>query len=185
MRIFLAGNNINDITTVNKSINVAFYIKDLGKFKYFMGLEIARSREGIHICQRKYVLDILKDIGMLGAKLVATPMQKQSDRLFNQEDVIHDITTYGRTIGHLLYLVSTQPNICFSVLFLSQYVHKPSTYHHQAMQRVLRYIKTSLTHGIFYPKSSTLHLKAFSDSDRASCSMTRRSTTGLCIFLGE
>ena len=139
----LAGNNINDITTVKESLNTSFCIKNLGKLKYFLGLEIARSREGFHICQRKYALDILKNIGMLGAKPVATPMQKQSDRLFNQEDEIHDITTYRRTIGRLPYLVNTRPNICFVVQFLSQYIQRPSMYHCQAMQRVLRYIKTS------------------------------------------
>ena len=43
-----------------------FEIKDLGTLKYFLGMEIARSKKGIVVSQRKYILDLLT--GMLGCK---------------------------------------------------------------------------------------------------------------------
>ena len=55
-------------------LDQTFKIKDLGNLKYFLGLEIARSSAGIHLCQRKYTLDILFDSGMLGCRPNATPM---------------------------------------------------------------------------------------------------------------
>ena len=41
-----------------------FEIKDLGNLKYFLGMEIARFREGIFVSQRKYIIDLLTEKGM-------------------------------------------------------------------------------------------------------------------------
>ena len=51
-----------------------FQTKDLGKLKYFLGIEIAQSNFGVIMSQRKYVLDILEETGMLDYKPVDTPM---------------------------------------------------------------------------------------------------------------
>ena len=52
----------------------SFHTKDLGKLPYFLGIGVARSKEGINLSQRKYVLDILEETGLLGSKPVETPM---------------------------------------------------------------------------------------------------------------
>ena len=43
-----------------------FDMKDLGRLKYFLGIEVNRSKQGIFVSQRKYVLDLLGETGMLG-----------------------------------------------------------------------------------------------------------------------
>lgn len=40
----------------NESI---FYVKELVTLGYFLGVEVARSRYGISLSQRKYILDLL------------------------------------------------------------------------------------------------------------------------------
>ncbi|KAA0059990.1 putative mitochondrial protein [Cucumis melo var. makuwa] len=45
-----------------------FEIKDLGNLKYFLGMEVVRSNEGISVFQRKYTLDLLTETGMLGCR---------------------------------------------------------------------------------------------------------------------
>jgi len=80
--ILIAGNDIKDIDIVKNSLNYVFKIKDLGHLKFFLGLEISRTRKGIHIYQRKYALDILTNAGMLGAKPANTPMAQKNDKLF-------------------------------------------------------------------------------------------------------
>ena len=52
-----------------------FELKDLGIVKYFLGMEVARSRIGIVVSQRTNILDLLRDTGMMGSKLVETPME--------------------------------------------------------------------------------------------------------------
>ena len=49
-----------------------FQTKDLGKLKYFLGIEVAQSNSGMVIYQRKYTLDILTDTGMLDCKPIDT-----------------------------------------------------------------------------------------------------------------
>jgi Reverse transcriptase (RNA-dependent DNA polymerase) len=52
-----------------------FDIKDLCTLSYFLGIEIARSSKGLFLSQKKYVLDLLKEIDKLGAKSGGTPIE--------------------------------------------------------------------------------------------------------------
>ncbi|EOY20488.1 Cysteine-rich RLK (RECEPTOR-like protein kinase) 8, putative [Theobroma cacao] len=62
---------------VKEFLRSEFKLKDLGKVKYFLGLEIARSPEGISICQRKYALDLLEEQGLLEAKPVLSQFMEK------------------------------------------------------------------------------------------------------------
>lgn len=50
-------------------------MKDLGKLKYFMGIEFEPGEEGFMLTQCKYTLYLVSDISLLGLKPVATPME--------------------------------------------------------------------------------------------------------------
>ena len=52
-----------------------FDIKDLGNLKYFLGMEFERSKEGIIVSQKKYVLDLLKENCMMGCRPTETPVE--------------------------------------------------------------------------------------------------------------
>ncbi|XP_065627419.1 uncharacterized protein LOC136066661 [Quercus suber] len=57
--------------------------------------------------------------------------------------------------------------------------------HYAAILRILRYLKDTLFHGLFYLAQSPLVLCAFSDADWAGDPTDRRSTTGYCFLLGS
>jgi len=64
-------------------------------------------------------------------------------------------------------------------------MHSPRQPHMDAASHLLRYLKGSPSQGLFYPASLDLKLKAFCDSDWATCPDSRRSITGFFIFLGD
>ena len=63
--IVITGNDQDGITNSKQHLFQHFQTKDLGRLKYFLGIEVAQSRSGIVISQRKYALDILEDTGMM------------------------------------------------------------------------------------------------------------------------
>lgn len=64
-------------------------------------------------------------------------------------------------------------------------MHKPSKLHWQAVKRILRYLKHTVSHGLLLTRSNISTLEAFSDADWAGCLDDRKSTGGYCVFLGS
>ena len=52
-----------------------FEMKDLGELKYFLGIEVSRSKKGIFLSQWKYALNLLKETGMTECSPASTPME--------------------------------------------------------------------------------------------------------------
>lgn len=64
------------IIAIKKFLHSQFHLKDLGNLKYFLGIEVTSSKNGIFISQCKYSLEMIKDAGLLGAAPVNTPMEQ-------------------------------------------------------------------------------------------------------------
>jgi hypothetical protein len=67
--LLVAGEDEEEIEDIKRELDQRFSIKDLGKAKFFLGMELARTNKGILLNQRKYATDILKDAKILDAKL--------------------------------------------------------------------------------------------------------------------
>ena len=89
---------------------------------------------------------------------------------------------YRSVVGVLQYLTLTCPDISFSVNQVCQLMHQPTTTHWIAMKRILRYLKNTPAHGLFYQPGS-LRLEAYSDADYVENPDDHRSTSGYCIYL--
>ena len=72
--IIITGDDIQGIDELEIFLQGQFHTKYLGQLRYFLGLKVAWSKEGINLSQQKCVLDILEDIGLIGAKPIETPM---------------------------------------------------------------------------------------------------------------
>ena len=74
--ILLTGNNSDCVDSLKKVLDDRFGLKDLGSLRYFLGLEVGRTDEGLSLNQRKYALEILKDTGFISFKPVKFPMEQ-------------------------------------------------------------------------------------------------------------
>ena len=183
--IAIASTNTQLASQLTSDLRQRFKLRDLGDLKYFLGLEIARTEEGISVCQRKYAMELLASTGMLGCKPASVPMIANLKMSKEDGELIEDREMYRKLVGKLMYLTITRPDITFAVNKLCQYSSAPRTSHLTAVYRVLQYIKGTVGQGLFYSATSDLSLKGFADSDWASCPDSRRSTTGFTMFIGD
>ncbi|KAF7808226.1 sacsin isoform X2 [Senna tora] len=164
-------------------LNIEFEVKDLGPLRYFLGMEVARSTLGIYISQRKYILDLLKEIGMLGCKPADTPMDPYNKIGAKKDFDPVDKGRYQRLVGKLIYLSHTRPDISFAVSSVSQYMHNPTEEHQEAVDRILRYLKMTPGKGLLFKRGSSRSVDVFSDADWAGSLTDRRSTSGYCTYV--
>lgn len=98
---------------------------------------------------------------------------------------VEDSTRYRSIVGALQYLTLTQTDLSFAVNKVCQFLHSPTTIHWEAVKRILRYVKGTISLGLKIRKSNSTLVSAFSDADRAGCPDDRRSTGGFAVFLGN
>ena len=182
--MIVTGTDEEEKQALKQCLVKEFEIKDLGRLKYFLGIEVAHSKQGIFISQQKYVTDLLKETGMLGSKPVATPIEPNHrlGEAIGEQTV--DKEMYQRLVGKLIYLSHTRPDIAYSVSVISQFMHDPIEVHLQAAYRVLHYLKANPGKGIMYKRNSELVLEAYTDADYVGSPVDRKSTSGYCTFLG-
>ena len=113
--IIILRNDGKGIEELKTFLHTQFHIKNLGKLWYFWGIKVARSKEGIRFLQRKYVLEILDEIGLMGLKLVDTLMDPNVKLCHDQRELITNSYNYRPLVGKLNYLTITWLVISFAV----------------------------------------------------------------------
>jgi len=181
--IIITGDDEREIIRLKENLSKEFEVKDLGQLRYFLGIEIARNPKGIILSQRKYVLDLLSETGVLGCRPVSTPIDS-NHKLCAESGYPVNKERYQRLVGRLIYLCHTRPDISYAVSVVSRYMHDPRSGHLDAVYRILRYLKSSPGKGLMFKSHGHLNVEGYCDADWASCLDDRRSTSGYCVFVG-
>jgi hypothetical protein len=135
--------------------------------------------------QGKYTKDLLRKFDMGEAKPLLTPMSTTMALDEDKEGEVVDQKEYRSMIGSLLYLMTTRPDIQFTVCLCSRFQSSPRTSHCQAIKRIMRYLRFIPEFGLWFSASSSLSLCGYSDADYVGCRTERKSTSGTCQFLGS
>ncbi|XP_045822255.1 uncharacterized mitochondrial protein AtMg00810-like [Trifolium pratense] len=101
--VLSSGTAILDIHSIKALLDDKFKIKDLGSLKYILGLEVSRSHKGILHNQRKYVLDVISDNGLLATKPCYTPLAKDYHNVDPTPTSYLDPSAYRRLVAILYY----------------------------------------------------------------------------------
>ncbi|KAL6338331.1 hypothetical protein AAG906_018680 [Vitis piasezkii] len=132
--MIITGNDLSGIQELKDFLSQQFEMKDLGHLSYFLGLEITHSTD----------VELNAHLTPSGGKPLSNP------------------SLYRRLVGSLVYLTVTRPDISYAVHQVSQYLSAPRSTHYAAVLRILRYLKGTIFHGLFYSAQSPLVLRAFS-----------------------
>ena len=182
--MIITGDDTEKIYKLQKHLATEFEMKSLGGLKYFLGIEVARSKRGIFLSQRKYVLDLLTEVGMLDCKPADTPIIQNQKLGDFSEQVPTNKERYQRLVGKLIYLSHTRPDICYAVSIVSQFMHCPSEEHMDAVVRILRYLKSAPGRGLLFSKNGHLEVEGYTNADWAGSISDRKSTSGYFTFIG-
>ncbi|XP_020417302.1 uncharacterized protein LOC109948529 [Prunus persica] len=155
--MIVTGDDTIEIEGLQKHLASEFEMKDLGSLKYFLGVEVTRSKHGLFLSQRKYVMDLLADIGMLDCKPADTLIVENHKLGVYVDQVPTNRERYQKLVGRLIYLSFTRPDIAYA---------------------------SAPGRGLLFKKNSHLDLESYTDADYAGNITDRRSTSSYFTFVG-
>ncbi|XP_066164242.1 cytochrome P450 714B2 isoform X1 [Oryza sativa Japonica Group] len=182
--ILIFGTSLNVIEEVKDFLSKSFEMKDLGVADVILNIKLLRGHEGgITLVQSHYVDKVLSRFGYSDCKAAPTPYDP-SVLLRKNRRIARDQLRYSQIIGSLMYLASaTRPDISFAVSKLSRFVSNPGDDHWHALERVMCYLKGTMSYGIHYAGYPKV-LEGYSDSNWISDADEINATSGYVFTLG-
>jgi hypothetical protein len=169
--LIITGGNSSEVKQFKLQMQDKFQMTDLGKLRFYLGLEVEQRSNGTMVSQGAYALKILKAAALAGCNPSHTPMEQRLKLSKSSTAPAVDPTEYRRIAGALRYLVNTRPDLAYAMGYVSRFMEKPTVEHLLTVKKVLRYVTGTVHQGC--------------DSDLVGDVDTRKSTTGVLFFLGD
>lgn len=165
--LIFARNNDEVSHEFSQNMSKEFEMSMIGELSYFLGLQVSQTTTGMFIYQAKYLKYMLKRYGMENCAPMSTPMTTSCKLSKNDDSPLVDATHYRSIIGALLYLTTTRTDIIQVVGMVGRFQLAPKQSHLLAIKRILRYLNGTHDFALWYPKSSTLTLIAYTNANWA------------------
>ena len=176
--MIIIGSNSTKIEKLQTYLEKEFEMKDLGAQKYFLGIEVSWSKQGLFLSQRKYTLDLLVETGKSACEPVNIPIKINHNLSIYHDQIPTNKENYQRLVRKLIYLTHTRPDLSNAVSVASQFMHNPSDRHMNVVNRILAYLKSSPSKGIMFSKHVHLDIEGYIDSNFVGSRLDRKSTLG-------
>jgi hypothetical protein len=115
--IIVASSSTDAADALIRDLHKDFSLNDLGNLRYFLGIEVTRSKSGLLLTQAGYATDVLKRAHMSNCKPVSTPLTLCDKLMINDGVALgpRDSTEYRSIVGALQYLTLTRSDLSYSV----------------------------------------------------------------------
>lgn len=183
--LIYTGNDEVMMKEFKESMMKEFEMSDMGKMKYFLGIEVMQFDGGIFVSQKKYVKEVLKRFGMSESNAVLNPIVPGFKIHRDDDGVKVDGSLFKQLVGSMIYLTATRPDVMYTVSLVSRYMSEPTELHLTAAKRILRYLQGTIGYGILYQKGGNQELVGYTDSDYAGSVEDRKSTSGYAFILSD
>lgn len=159
---------------------------ELGLAENYLGAELEHTSSGIRMHQSTYIQRMLQKFGLHTCNPAPTPMCNSQHLQLDMQAPEADKVMYQSLVGGLLYAATiSRPDISYAVGVLCRFTQSPQIPHLVAAKRVLRHLKGTSSHGIFFSRLSTLVLTTYADVDYGRELDTRRPISGILHKIEE
>lgn len=185
---FIITGILEYVIDTKQKVMARYAARDLGEAKFILGIQITHTEQGIELSQSTYVQKILEEAHLADANRALIPASrgdvKEAITPSQEYSPLASSTPYRNIVGRLMYaMVSTRPDIAFTVGFLGRYSSNPNEHHMAMAKHAMRYLVGTVNTKIVYRKSEQpLKLELFVDSDWAG-SEERKSTSGYVALI--
>lgn len=155
-----------------------------GDLKFFLGLQIRQTNEGIFVNQSKFTKELVSKFGFYETKIFNTSMSTTDKITKNLNGKSVDTKIYRNMIGSLLYLSTSRLDISYSIGACVRYQADPKESHLKVVKRIIRYINSTINHGLWYSfDTNNIVIVGYSDANRAGNVDDRKNTSGKCLYI--
>nr|KYP39682.1 Retrovirus-related Pol polyprotein from transposon TNT 1-94 [Cajanus cajan] len=161
-------------------------MKDVGRTKFCLRLQIEYLENGILVHQEAYITKVLKRFYMDKSHPLCTPMVVRSLNVNKDpfrpqekdEEILGTEVPYLSAIGALMYLTNyTRPDTTFAVNLLARHSSSPTRRHWNGVKKILCYLRGTMNMGLLYSNVQKIELNGYADASYLSDPQNGKSQT--------